>query len=103
MKRTVTVLQDDIDRGMPGHISLCAVARAVRRDLADLGDHAVVSGIYLRVRGAEHRLWGALPFAVQQCVSDFDSGLPVQPFKFEVELAGEDLPLTLEDGRTYRP
>jgi len=85
MKRTVTVLQDDIDQGYPCDTQKCPVARAVRRDLADLFLYGVVSvtggTIYFGV--GRYLL---TPAPVADFVDRFDRGLPVEAFKFEVEV-----------------
>ncbi len=83
MKRTVTVLQDDIDNGKPSRISLCALALATKRELADLpgAENLVVTGCIFA--GS----WKAtLPEEAHQFRSDFDTGRPVESFKFEVDI-----------------
>lgn len=91
MKRTVTVLQDDIDNGTKADASQCAIARAVKRDLADL----LEPGHFVGVSSVGLNLWSApavythtanLPAEARQFVEAFDLGQVVEPFKFEVSL-----------------
>jgi hypothetical protein len=91
VKRTVTVLQDDIDNGRKGIPHQCAIARAAKRDLADLmGESGFVRAtgrlsLHNRPGGVGY-LMGVLPCEAVQFISHFDDDLPVEPFKFEVEL-----------------
>ena len=91
MKRTVTVLQDDIDNGEPRRAYRCAIARAARRDLADLlpeHGHACFDGSFLILKNefyvelAEARA----PREARDFISSYDNELPVEPFKFEIEI-----------------
>lgn len=93
MRRTITVLQDDIDNGKPGRIRRCAIALAAGRDLADLpgADRVMVTG---RIWGGEMRWRADMPGEAHAFQRLFDDGKPVEPFKFEVDIeftgAGED-------------
>ncbi len=83
MKRTVTVLQDDIDNGEPSRISRCALALAAKRELADLpgAENLVITGCIFA------RTWKAfLPEETHYFRRDFDNKETVEPFKFEVEI-----------------
>lgn len=89
MKRTITVLQDDIDNGEKKVPYKCAIARAAHRDLADLLSedctvHATTR-LCLAVRGRTYMRADMPPEAVD-FIRDFDSDAPVWPFKFEVDL-----------------
>jgi hypothetical protein len=104
MKRTITVLQDDIDKGERNNANHCAIARAVNRELADLlpesyfiyNDQRVSvnrEGIrllrYVRAGGSDMSFiaYSAItPPEAQQFIMGFDEGEPVEPFKFELEL-----------------
>lgn len=91
MKRTVTVLQDDIDKGTRESIWACPVARAAARDLADLADRGYVTvggSLVVRISDPHVRdLVFRLPEEAKAFVRRFDERGPgyVQPFKFEVE------------------
>lgn len=83
MKRIVTVLQDDIDRGEPSRIGRCALALAAQRELADLpgASRLVITG---RIFAAS---WSArLPEEARNFQRKFDSGEPVESFKFNVDI-----------------
>jgi hypothetical protein len=91
VKRTITVLRDDIDNGERRHSNWCAIARAASRDLADLMEEGDQIGVGSAVSiwiagGCESRLSAELPEKVKTFVNDFDNGCEVEPFKFEVEL-----------------
>jgi hypothetical protein len=104
VKRTITVLQDDIDKGERNNTSHCAIALAVNRDLFDLlpesyflYNHQRVSvhrdGIrllrYVRADGTDMSFItyeAVTPQEVADFIFGFDEGEPVEPFKFEVDL-----------------
>lgn len=92
MKRTVAVIQDDIDNGVREMSTECPVARAVARDLADLVEgspvEVAVTRLYVFALDEQHIVRHAwlLPHEVSRFVQRFDRGSPVQPFKFELEL-----------------
>lgn len=101
MKRTITVLQDDIDNGCTLSSQNCAIALAAKRDLADLmldSSYEVTVtqsriGIYrtncLHSFGGYRLTYEAVPpDEASAFVKRFDHELPVEPFKFEIELAG---------------
>lgn len=94
MKRTVTVTQDDLDKGTPGASCYCPVSRAARRDLTDLlypedaGRYQVVTdseALHLRT-GREKYVRACLPRDVQTAIRAIDNGRLVQPFTFEIEI-----------------
>lgn len=77
----VKVTQDDIDKGKRKRACFCPVALALNRD-APRGGWSV-SDIML-VDG-DGNLYAA-PINVSSFVMDFDRGLSVQPFEFELNL-----------------
>jgi hypothetical protein len=80
VKRTITVLQDDIDKGVKNDPYSCAIALAVKRDLnRDL----VTVGYHLDIGGLK---FANLPPEARNFVRDFDNGEAVKPFKFEVDI-----------------
>lgn len=81
MKQAIAVLQDDIDNGEPGKVRRCAIALAANREL--FRDDIVVSGRYL-MAGTE--FYAVLPDSATAFMPRFDAGMPVEPFKFEVEI-----------------
>lgn len=96
MKRTITVLQDDIDNATPRKPNKCAISRAVYRDLADLIEPAredwdggyevstVPQVVYLNSLG----LRADLPEEARRFIAQFDGwdSRKPEPFKFEIEL-----------------
>lgn len=72
----ISVTREDIERGVPGHACLCALARAIERQYGP----ATVAATHFKARGFRFRL----PLYMQRFVLDFDSGLPVEPVEFEV-------------------
>lgn len=98
MKRTVTVLQEDIDNGEPRKPSRCMVSLAVRRDLIDLLEE-LPEGVdkFTSVTTCTDKLYvcdlqADLPAEVSDRIRRFDSypgsGVPkeIEPFKFEIDL-----------------
>lgn len=95
MKRTITVLQDDIDQGCPRAPENCAIARAATRDLADLFADLLGENLRVGVAVGHLNVWAGswqlvytadLPVEARSFIACFDQGLPVEPFKFEIEL-----------------
>jgi hypothetical protein len=94
MKRTITVLQDDIDKGLRNRATQCAIARAAKRDLADLltGDYtglAASPGCLTYYGGSyEKPVHGQakMPVEASAFIHKFDTGDRVEPFKFEIEI-----------------
>jgi hypothetical protein len=80
VKRTITVLQDDIDNGEKGVSSSCAIARAAKRDLSL--DTVLVRPGLLAASG----YYAQLPAEATCFILEFDRDIPVEPFKFEVDL-----------------
>lgn len=87
-KRTLTVLQEDIDNGVRGMTSACAVALAVKREwLTDRVGVGRMSVNWIE-DGVEYT--ALLPEEAQQLIFGFDSGLPVESCKFEVTVRLQD-------------
>jgi hypothetical protein len=93
VKRTITVLQDDIDKGCVRATNNCPIARAAIRDLADL----LMEGCDVGVGCSHITLWDSrtwptahyqaeLPLSARIFVVAFDDYQPVEPFKFEIEI-----------------
>jgi hypothetical protein len=92
MKRTITVLQDDIDKGCVRATDNCPIARAATRDLADLleSGHVGVGCTHITVwqsgEGIKCLFHALLPEEAEEFVFRFDRKMPVEPFKFEIEI-----------------
>lgn len=90
MKLSVNVTQDHIARGKRGNSESCPVALAIRELLPE-GSYVAVDEDRIYV---ESRTWVAGTY-VKADASDevvefehlFDSGEPVEPFSFEVDLS----------------
>ena len=95
MKRTITVLQDDIDNGAMRSTDDCPIALAATRDLADLlleGVSVGSSAITLWpsvINSLKSHSQGLLPEEAEEFVVRFDNSLSVEPFKFEIEIPEE--------------
>lgn len=95
MKTTISITQEDIDRGARGARFLCAGARAVNRVLAD-GFHCdfgyksahIFTGQRPHAR-AVHTF--VLPQEAEDFVNQFDREMHVQPMTFEVWIPKEFL------------
>lgn len=86
----IDVTAEDIEIGVPGETCACAVWIAVVRALP----HLEYAGVCARtVQLARHLTDDGstlpLPLAVQGTVSQMDSGLPVEPFSFELDVPDE--------------
>jgi hypothetical protein len=79
-KHTITVLQDDIDNGEPNNVNNCPIARAVKRDLNE--DMVMVLRRHLNTYSNPEQF--LLPAEARMFALQFDMGLPVEPFKFEI-------------------
>lgn len=88
MKLSVSVTQDDILLGKKSNCDFCPVAYAVRR---------VVPDKYIKISVGRRWLvlWPndtvictevELPEVVKTFIKEFDRGLPVSPFTFEMDL-----------------
>jgi hypothetical protein len=102
MKRTITVLQDDIDNGHVRDPEGCPIARAATRDLADMmpeNSHIGVATDRVTLWTPFVSLWSLwtlrLPSEARDFIRNFDNLSQVEPFKFEVEFVEE---LSVTDG-----
>ncbi len=92
-KLTISVTQEDIKAGIRLHCGLCPVARAARRALrlAEIPHdeqlmHVNAKNIYpmgASKIGSKRHL---LPNEAAEFISCFDSGFPVNPFSFEIDI-----------------
>lgn len=74
----IEVTQEDIVNGLPGDCFRCAIALALFRYTSL---HFAVNEIGLQVEGDDIV---EFPSSAQQFVIDFDDGVPVQPFTFNL-------------------
>ena len=81
----ITVTQKQIDEGVPGSGKNSPVAKAIAEKTNDEERYAEVSilGIFYYVDGIHYRV--DIPPAVREFIDRFDSGLPVEPFTFELK------------------
>lgn len=83
----VEVTQDDIDKGVPGRMSLCPIARAIKR----LGyeDVVVLSSLIQFSKTADHPYkvvpGGLIPPRVKRFITRFDDNETVKPFVFHIK------------------
>lgn len=80
MKHTITVLQDDIDNGKPRSSMDCGIALAAKHEL--FTDNLWVNGLGIETLTER----GTLPSEARAFISRFDQKLPVEPFKFEIDM-----------------
>lgn len=75
----VKVLQHHIDQGISRDVGACAIALALQEQFPE----AVVSvGVTFAYVGG--RYWEFAGYEARDFVADFDDGLPVSPFEFEM-------------------
>lgn len=77
---TIEVTQEDIDKGKQGSCGRCPIALAAYR---------VMEGSFLVLPYAIFRLEGksiSLPDSAIEFIGLFDSGMPVKPFSFTIEI-----------------
>jgi hypothetical protein len=77
----INVTDEDIKNGERADCELCPIACAARR--AGI-DYALVNTTYILVGPMAVRI--ALPTEAQAFVIEFDSGQPVQPFTFTIQI-----------------
>jgi hypothetical protein len=87
---TISVTQDDIDSGERMDPARCPVALAVTRILKD-GYRAGVGLCTVGILDNRHDQVdiSTLSQAVSDFISDFDAGVPVEPFTFTIEISEE--------------
>lgn len=83
MKTTIEVTKGDIKKGVAKNYHTCPVARAISRKLKN-GLAPWVSTVLI----IDYYKFG-LPIEAHLFVIDFDKGLPVQPFSFDLDLPVE--------------
>jgi len=79
---TVQVTQEDIDDGIPDNTYDCAIACAVKREFIGYTVNVGKHGMYIWPTGESELQCYALPGEASDFIGDFDSGIPVEPFKF---------------------
>lgn len=90
MRTKITVTQDDIQLGKPGHADCCPVALAVQRSVKqDTIVHARCTWVTLRAS-----LYGGskvpdLPRSAVRFIKNFDKRNTVKPFNFFLNISDE--------------
>ena len=83
MRHTITVTDEDIERGVRKSYKFCPIACAMRRKkwdvLAVIEQYAEID-----VEGDEVKF--KLPYDAQKFIVNFDTGKEVAPFEFEVDI-----------------
>ena len=82
---TFEVTQDHIDRGHPVEAASCPVALAIRERYPSVMVDGTEAG-YGAYYGYSDERWVTLPEDVRWFVREFDSGKPVEPISFEIEI-----------------
>lgn len=87
MKTKVEVTAELIETGIPQNASSCPIAKALKPHLKPY-QHAVVKLTYFNIEylGDAVETYKLLPKAARDFIRTFDSGAPVEPFDFEIEL-----------------
>lgn len=84
MKYTIEVTQEDIDEGISFLCDACPVALAMRRAM---GKEIFISpDAWGLTRNSNDPTDQPLPSEAKHFILDFDSGAPVKPFTFTIEL-----------------
>lgn len=78
---TISVTATDIALGHPGLREQCPVARAIRRELG--AQIVSVSCFAGKINGIRH----SLPLPAQNIIWNYDRGLGMEPFSFDLVLA----------------
>ena len=86
MTYTINVTAEDIACGGRGNCSRCPVAKALTRCVPGVKESyaSYTGGSLYAIAGPGLRV--KFPIEVAYFISDFDSGLPVSPFTFTVEI-----------------
>ena len=84
---TITVEQEHIDKGEKMNSSRCAVALAIE---AATGVTPEVDYAEVTMQYEDHAVRCHLPEAASLFVDEFDKGLPVEPFSFDLDMGDED-------------
>lgn len=83
MKYTIQVTNAHIQNGIKGNCKHCPVALAV---MEITHGEVLVGNDKLAAKINDNNHWAYTPDNVNDFVYDFDAGMPVQPFTFEIEL-----------------
>lgn len=75
----IQVTQEDIDQGTPSEVCACPIALAAKRVFA----HREIAVLDIVIQIGD-RWEMALPDSAQKFIEEFDNGLPVTPFEFEL-------------------
>lgn len=76
----IKVTQEDINKGKKHNCNECPVALAIKR---------IINDKYIKTHKANlsiDSVWYPLPSIVVKFISDFDKGIMVKPFEFELNL-----------------
>ena len=90
---TIEVTQKDIDDGEKGLCACCPVALAINRELSRPA-YASVKFDTVLIKNADTGkviTWILMPAKVNKFVYDFDSGVEVKPFTFELDIPSKYL------------
>jgi hypothetical protein len=85
----IAVTADHIARGIPKDPRTCPVALAIRSALPSMKYISVVFSTAFLLRDSMREYEAFLPEEVVIFVDDFDNGLPVFPFEFELDIPAE--------------
>lgn len=83
MKKKIEVTQEDIKNGIRESANTCPIALAVTRAYG--GRVLVNSGVIIWDNGTGRPQIFSFPENVRQFIINFDKGLQVKPFEFEIE------------------
>lgn len=86
MKKLITITEYDIADGVKCECTSCPVARAVKRESPFF--HAVGQDGITFWKGSEEKEF-SIPDEVRTFIQDFDAGLRVLPFSFELDIPDE--------------
>lgn len=93
---TIEVRQEHIDRGVRGSTAQCPVALAAKQQMPEqLGYHTQgVAVLGDSIEWGRHGIFWrgqrtSLPFVARTMIRLFDSGTPISPFTFHIEVPDE--------------
>lgn len=85
MTHEIEVTEDDIARGKRCDARSCPIALAIRRAVGrEYGVLVAYSNIYLGLDEQAVPDWRMTPPAIERWLLDYDNGLAVQPFSFDL-------------------
>lgn len=93
MKLTIEVKQSHIDNGLPRDTINCPIALALRGNMGfrdrfrvfNVGLFSIYSGSPSTIEGSGTVI-AQLPKSAQKFIGNFDHGLAVKPFSFQIEV-----------------